>query len=60
MTVKHLPCLTELTVLNEELRIITNNFTRESTRRNCANVKRLIFRKEIVGSKDFHIYFPSL
>jgi len=56
----YLPCLTELTVSYEELRIITNNFTRESTRRNCANVKRLIFRREIVGSKDFHTYFPSL
>jgi hypothetical protein len=56
----YLPCLTELTVLYEKLRIITNNFTRESTRHNCANVKRLIFRREIVGSKDFHTYFPSL
>ncbi|CAF3391175.1 unnamed protein product [Rotaria socialis] len=59
-TKTHLPCLTELRVGYEDLRIITEDFTREVTRRNCINVTRLITRRQIVGSKDFYIYFPLL
>ncbi|CAF2163161.1 unnamed protein product [Rotaria magnacalcarata] len=36
------PCLTELAVSHYDLKIVTNNFTREETRRNCAKVKQLI------------------
>lgn len=56
----HLPCLSELFVFYEQLRIITNDFTREETRRNCGNVKKLCTRREIVGSKHFYTYFPLL
>ncbi|CAF3654345.1 unnamed protein product [Rotaria socialis] len=36
------PCLTELEVSYRYLKTVTNNFTREETRRNCAKVKKLI------------------
>lgn len=56
----NLPCLTQLRVIYEELRTVTNDFTREDTRRNCRNIKQLIMYTNIVGSKDFHSYFPLL
>ncbi|CAF4439699.1 unnamed protein product, partial [Rotaria magnacalcarata] len=59
-TKTHLPSLAELRVGYDDLRIITEDFTREVTRRNCINVTRLITRRQIVGSKDFYIYFPLL
>jgi hypothetical protein len=59
-TKTHLPRLTELRIIYEGLRIVTEDFTRETTRRNCANVTRLITGRQIVGSKDYHIYFPLL
>ena len=60
-TKTHLPCLTELNLSKyEDLRIVTNDFTRKETRRNCANVRRLITGYEIVGSKDYHAYFPLM
>jgi hypothetical protein len=43
-----------------ELKIVTKNFTRDKTRRNCAKVKQLIIDKIIVHSKDFYDYFPLL
>jgi hypothetical protein len=59
-TKTHLPCLAELKVRYEDFRIITEDFTREVTRRNCVNVTRLITGRQTVGSKDFYIYFPLL
>ncbi len=56
----HLPRLAELRIRYEDLRIVTKDFTREATRRNCANITRLITGRQIVGSKDYHIYFPLL
>jgi hypothetical protein len=58
--ITHLPCLSELRVMYEKLRIVTNDFTREATRRNCLNVKQLTTIKNIVGTKEFHTYFPLL
>jgi hypothetical protein len=52
-TKTHLPCLDELSVEYED-------FTRDATRRNCANVKQLFTGIQIVGSKDYYIYFPLL
>ncbi|CAF2941966.1 unnamed protein product [Rotaria sp. Silwood2] len=49
-TITHLPCLSELRVVYEELRIITNDFTRKATQRNCVNVRRLITGRDIVAS----------
>jgi hypothetical protein len=59
-TKTHLPCLAKLIVQYEDLRITTKDFTRNATRRNCANVKQLFTREQIVGSKDYYIYFPLL
>ncbi|CAF0746518.1 unnamed protein product [Rotaria sp. Silwood1] len=59
-TKTHLPRFTELTVDYDQLRIVTENFTRDTTRLNCVNVKKLIFEKSIVHSKDFYTYFPLL
>ncbi|CAF4629277.1 unnamed protein product, partial [Rotaria socialis] len=59
-TKTHLPSLTELHVRYEDLRVVTEDLTRELTRRNCVKVTRLTTWREIVGSKDFYIYFPLL
>jgi hypothetical protein len=56
----YVPCLTKLKVIYNNLRIVTNNFTREETRRNCAKIKRLNVLIPLVYSKDFYVYFPLL
>lgn len=55
-----MPRLANLSVQYEHLRIVTQDFTREETRRNCANVTRLVTYAVMVGSKDYYNYFPSL
>ena len=57
-----LPCLRNLWIRYEHLISVTNNFTRDSTRINCAKLKRLIFTKRIhsVQPRDFYLYLPSL
>lgn len=57
---KHLPRLTELKVKYNQLQTATNAFTRDTTRRNCSKVKRLIVEKHIHFTKDVYQYFPSL
>ncbi|CAF0787662.1 unnamed protein product [Adineta steineri] len=59
-TITRLPSLTELKVFYDELRYITQDFTRQTTRHNCANVKRLWINKLVAGSKDYWSYFPLL
>jgi hypothetical protein len=59
-TKTHLPHLAELTATYEQLQTVTENFTRGTTRSNCANVKRLIFEDSIFYPKDVYRYFPSL
>jgi hypothetical protein len=54
-TKTHLPRLIELKVQYDELKMVTENFTRDKTRSNCAKVKRLIVENSIV----YH-YFSSL
>ncbi|CAF1418427.1 unnamed protein product [Rotaria sordida] len=56
----YVPCLTQLRVVYNDLRIVTKNFTREETRRNCANIKRLILITQLAHTKDFYLYFPLL
>ncbi|CAF2140507.1 unnamed protein product [Rotaria magnacalcarata] len=56
----HLPRLTKLAVNYNELIMITDNFTRESTRRNCAQVKELLFERALTHKKHFYNYFPLL
>ncbi|CAF3602322.1 unnamed protein product, partial [Rotaria sp. Silwood2] len=67
-----LPCLTELWIDYDQLKTVTNNFTRDATRLNCINVEQLDFHRRInhddnsddhsikAQSKDFHLYFPLL
>jgi hypothetical protein len=59
-SITYLPCLAKLFVRYERLRIITKDFTNDATRRNCTNVKQLFIEEQIVGSRDYYIYFPSL
>ncbi|CAF4436170.1 unnamed protein product, partial [Rotaria magnacalcarata] len=59
-TKAYVPCLTELKALYPNLKIVTNNFTREETRRNCAKVKQLIFFEQLDNVQDYYHYFPSL
>ncbi|CAF3387836.1 unnamed protein product [Rotaria sp. Silwood2] len=59
-TKTHLPHLTKLKVDYDQLAVVTNNFTRDTTRLNCAKVKQLIIEKTLVHSKDFYVYFPLL
>ncbi|CAF4223650.1 unnamed protein product [Rotaria magnacalcarata] len=54
-----LPHLVELNSLHEHLVIVTENFTRDATRRNCVNVEHLIFNKLLVHFRDFYLYFPN-
>ena len=56
----HLPRLNQLRIFYETLRITTENFTREATRRNCANITRLFTNRQFAGSKDYYSYFPLL
>ncbi|CAF4091213.1 unnamed protein product [Rotaria sordida] len=53
-----LPHLTELKVNYDQLEIVTRCFTRDTMRRNCLKVKRLIVEKYV--SKHVFQYFPSL
>ena len=59
-TKTHLPRLTELKIKYNQLETVTKNFTRDQTRKNCANVKRLCLEYVTVHPKDFYSYFPSL
>ncbi|CAM2727821.1 unnamed protein product [Rotaria socialis] len=59
-TKAYVPCLTELKALYPRLKIVTNNFTREETRRNCAKVKQLIFFEQLDNVQDYYHYFPLL
>jgi hypothetical protein len=56
----NLPRLTELKVIYGQLKSVTNNFTRDETRRNCSTVKRLIVEDSVVFSEDVYRYFSSL
>jgi hypothetical protein len=53
-----LPCFTELTVNYNQLKIVTENFTKDKTRINCKNVKKLNINQTNIQSKDFCVYFP--
>ena len=53
-----LPQLKKLTVNYDPLLIVTENFTRETTRLNCMKVKHLAVDKMLVHSQEFYTYFP--
>lgn len=56
----YIPCLIKLSVSHDYLKIVTENFTREATRRNCAKVKQLDFFRPLNHPEDYSHYFPSL
>ncbi|CAF1523519.1 unnamed protein product [Rotaria sp. Silwood1] len=57
----HLARLIKLTIDYDHLTIVTNNFTKDTTRLNCINVKELNFyNRRVEHSKDFYVYFPVL
>jgi hypothetical protein len=56
----YLPHLNVIRVQYQHLTIVTENFTNNATRLNCAKVKRVITEEAMVHSKDFYLYFPSL
>ncbi|CAF4477034.1 unnamed protein product [Rotaria sp. Silwood2] len=57
-----LPCLSKLHVEYKHLATVTENFTRNTTRMNCAKLKHIHFYHKlgIVRSKNFDLYFPLL
>jgi hypothetical protein len=59
-TKAYVPCLTELTVCHRHLKTVTENFTREVTRRNCAKIKQLIIDPPLDNAEGYSHYFPSL
>ncbi len=61
-TKTYAPRLTEMEMRYEQLKTVTENFTRNTTRHHCANVKRLIFEygMDYYYSKELLFYFPSL
>ena len=59
-TKTYVPCLTELKVCGRALKTVTENFSREVTRRNCATIKRLIIDPPLDNVEGYSHYFPSL
>ncbi|CAF1526051.1 unnamed protein product [Rotaria sordida] len=55
----HLPSLSDLYIEFKSLAMITNNFTNNRIRRNCAKIKKLHIDK-CLRPKNFHEYFPLL
>ena len=54
------PSLAKLRVVYNSLRLVTDDFTREETRRNCAKVGRLLMNTPVACTMDFYRYFPLL
>jgi hypothetical protein len=59
-TNSHVPCLLQLRINYDKLVTVTNNFTSDLTRINCAQLKKLMIEEEIVYPKHFYLYFPFL
>jgi hypothetical protein len=55
-----LPSLRELRLDYDTLTVLTNNFTNDLARVNCARVQVLGVKECIVPSENFFSYFPSL
>jgi len=57
-----LPCLKKIHISYKQLANVTENFTRNMTRMNCAKLKHIIFDQniEMAHTKDYYLYFPSL
>jgi hypothetical protein len=57
-----LPCLNKIHMSYGDLVSVTKNFTRSTTRMNCAKLKHITFNRKMamVHSKDYYLYFPLL
>ena len=53
-----LPCLSELLIEYETLTTVTNNFTNDALRLNCAKIKSLYTCDPLVRPQNFYSYFP--
>jgi hypothetical protein len=56
----HLPRLLNLSIGYELLAMVTNNFTNDAARLNCAKLTNLEIKEPFVRPKNFHQYFPLL
>ncbi|CAF2834070.1 unnamed protein product [Rotaria sp. Silwood2] len=56
----YMPCLMELLVKLDDLIVVTKNFTRNETRRNCTKVKTLFILPPRLHVEGLCDYFPSL
>ncbi len=56
----HLPRLLNPSIGYETLVIVTNNFTNDAARVNCAKLIRLSINEPFVRPENFHQYFPLL
>lgn len=59
-TSTYLPHLITLVIRYEQLITVTNNFTNDLTRVNCAQLKRLLNDELTVYPSHFYLYFSSL
>jgi hypothetical protein len=50
----------ELTIDNDQLQTVTENFTKDATRFNFINVKRLIIRQTIAYPDSFYDYLNEM
>lgn len=55
-----LTCLTDLLICYNTLEMVTNYFTDDTMRLNCAKIKTLTTYSSLASSQDFYSYFPSL
>ena len=55
-----LPRLTNLFIKYEPLVTVTNHFTNDATRLNCAKIEKLFIKEPFVRPEIFHSYFPLL
>jgi hypothetical protein len=55
----HLPSLLDLCIKYKSLAMITNDFTNNPIRGNCAKIKKLLADR-FIRPKNFHEYFPLL
>ncbi|CAF0787842.1 unnamed protein product [Adineta steineri] len=58
-TKTRLLCLTNLRIEYETLATVTNNFTNDATRLNCAKIKSLVMYRKFVPPHNFFSYFSS-
>ena len=56
----HVPRLSSLKIKYAELATVTENFTSDFTRFNCAQLKKLLIEEQMVYPRHFYLYFPLL